>query len=124
MDTMSDCALDTMVVLCTAEHEDTIRIRVSNVSDFVLENIVVNFVGDEVFYGSLEPSDSTEYECYDYAWSIAVVELSIMCDSFKFQPIDAVGERILENGRHTLEVNALDTGGYYDRLRIKVVDDE
>ena len=124
IDTMTNCAIDTLPILCTVLNEDTIRIRVVNMSDFTIENVVTNFIGDEVFYGSLAPADSSDYECYAYAWSTAIVSLSVECDTLVFEPIDAVGERVLENRRHTLEINVLESGNRYDRIRIKVVDDE
>ena len=114
------CSIDTMAVDVLGDTTivtmDTIEIRVSNVSDYLFENITVQNHDQVNAYGNLEPGEFSEYRIFRYAWSIALIELYIDCEIYTIQPIDGLGSIGLTTGKYTYQVDANDSKYRYDKL--------
>jgi hypothetical protein len=91
---------------CSSSNESTdLQIRISNVSEFNFENIIVNASGEKVNFGNLNSNSKSEFKAFDLAYRYAYVELEIDGESLTLQPIDYVGETPLENGKYSYELN-------------------
>ena len=88
-----------------AENSNDLKIRISNVSEFNYDNIKVSTTGNMVDFGNLNSSSKSEYKVFDSAYRYAFVEFQINEENFTFQPIDYVGETLLENGKYAYEIN-------------------
>jgi hypothetical protein len=99
-----------------------VDIRVRNASTEIMEDIVVGFpssVGGnplapepvesgEVSYGTLPQGATTSYRRIQKAYRYAYVEAIVDGTTVKIQPIDYVGEDLLEPGHYTYELDYRD----------------
>ena len=114
-----------MMILSACEdkgNDGKVHIRLSNISDFDFEHVVVNTSSGEVSYGSLESGDFSDYKSFDLAYSYAFIELSSNGATYTLQPIDYVGETPLEEGDYTYELD-LEPQGQYTSLTLKLLVD-
>jgi len=82
-----------ILVSCSSNEEsNNLQIRISNVSEFDYENIIVSTSGNYVDYGNLSSNSNSEYKIFDLAYRYAFVELQVDEETYTFQPIDYVGE--------------------------------
>ena len=99
----------TLIVICfgcsSPENFDEIQIRISNVSGFNYENIVVNASGENISFGNLNASTKSEYKTFILAYRYAYVEFQIDGETYTIQPIDYVGEEPLKKGKYSYEIN-------------------
>ena len=110
------------LVSCT-QNDDTLLIRIKNVSQFDYSDIVVNTSGGENNYGDLPSNGVSNYKAFDLAYRYAFIELKIDGATFTIQPIDYVGETPLNGGKYTYEVNAANSNEQYSRLSLNLVED-
>ena len=87
------------------KNSNDLQIRISNVSEFNYENIKVSTTGEMVDFGNLNSNSQSEYKVFDSAYRYAFVEFQINGETFTLQPIDYVGETLLENGKYAYEIN-------------------
>ena len=87
------------------ENSNDLQIRISNVSEFNYDNIKVSTTGEMVDFGNLNSNSQSEYKVFDSAYRYAFVEFQINGETFTLQPIDYVGETLLENGKYAYEIN-------------------
>ncbi len=104
----------TIIILfgCSKDNENNeVKIRLSNISQYDFQNIVVNTTTGNVNFGNLSSGQKSEYKEFDKAYRYAFVELEIDGETYTLQPIDYVGETLLKNGIYTyqLDVNDIDT---------------
>ncbi len=102
---------------------NAVNIRLSNVSGFDYENIVVIASGDEVDYGDLMAGETSDYKVFEKAYQYAYVELEIEGNTYTIQPIDYVGETPLENGAYTYQIDANDSQEQHGKLSLTFVED-
>lgn len=100
-----------------------VKIRLSNVSQHDFENIVVNTTTGDVNFENLKSGQKSEYKVFDKAYRYAFIELEIDGKTFTLQPIDYVGESILEDGNYTYQLNASDTDDQYTKLSLTLLED-
>jgi len=93
-----------MVFSCT-DNVEGVHIRIKNVSAFDYEEIFVNTTGGEHNYGEMTMDNLTDYYEFDQAYSYAYVRLLIGGTTYEMQPIDYVGETLLEDGFYTYELD-------------------
>ncbi len=111
-------------IACSPEDNETsVRIRLKNSSTYTMTDILVNTSGGQQFYGDLEPNQKTVYKIFEFAYSYAFVELKIYNRTYTLQPIDYVGETVLQDGNYTYEIYANESGNQYDKLSIKLIQD-
>ena len=124
------CVLLLSLEAASCAGDDTpepVEIRVRNVSDVVMQDVVVSFPDDpgpggdpvepadgvlagDVDYGTVEPGAATPYHRIAKAYSYAPVTLTVDGVQHGLQPDDYVGEEYLEGGlRYTYEL-AFDGG--------------
>ncbi len=96
-----------------------VYIRLSNISPYKFENIVVN----DVPFGDLDAGATSDYKLFDEIYSYAFIELEIDGETYTLQPIDYVGESPLESGHYTYQLNTNDTGERYTHLRQTLIED-
>jgi len=94
-----------------------------NNSSFEYSNVHVNTSGGENFYGTISPNKYSDYKKYEFAYRYAFVELKIGEATYTLQPIDYVGEEMLSSGKYTYEIEATSTGGQYERLSLRLIED-
>ena len=88
-----------------AENQNDLQIRISNVSEFNYENIKVATTGEIVYFGNLKSNSKSASRVFDSAYRYAFVEFQINGETFTLQPIDYVGETLLENGKYAYAIN-------------------
>lgn len=93
---------------------DAIRIRIKNTSAFNYENVYVNTSGGENNYGNLQSGQTSEYKEFASAYRYAYIRLEVNGQTAVVQPIDYVGETLLENGNYTYELSTDGTSSYLD----------
>lgn len=115
------------LISCSNDDEKTpeLKIRLSNVSLFDFENIKVNTASSDgnVNFGNLKTGIKTDYKVFESAYSYAFIELQIDGKTYTIQPIDYVGETLLEDGNYTYQINANDSQNQYQKLSITLVKD-
>lgn len=81
--------------------QGSIEIRVANRSDRDFDRVVVTFDPGRVDYGAVAKGATSEYRRIQQAYRYALVEVTASGQTFRFHPIDFVGETPLEPGRYT-----------------------
>jgi hypothetical protein len=82
--------------------DSKIRIRLQNLSDsLTFTNVLVVFPGDSARIASIGPKAYSEYFAVDSAYRYAFVEAKAGKKTYFCQPMDFVGETLLEPGRYT-----------------------
>ncbi|RXQ92203.1 hypothetical protein EO244_11680 [Ancylomarina salipaludis] len=109
---------------CSKDNENNeVKIRLSNVSQYDFQNIVVNTTTGDVNFENLKSGQKSEYKDFDKAYSYAFVELEIDGKTYTLQPIDYVGETLLKNGNYTYQLDANDTDDQYTKLSLTLIKD-
>ena len=96
------------LLACSSDDDaspENLQLRISNVSAFDYDNIQVSTTGDLVDFGDLAAGSSSEYIVFDSAYRYGFVEFQIDGETFTYQPIDYVGETLLENGKYAYEID-------------------
>ena len=82
-----------------------VEIRIQNASSFPFQRVDVGFPEDEVSYGSIHANSASEYRGVSKAYRYAYIEVEIAGEELVIQPIDYVGESLLDSGRYTYVLN-------------------
>jgi hypothetical protein len=93
---------------CTSGQESAaggVEIRVANRSDRDFDQVDVTFTSDKVSYGSVAKGATSEYRSTPKAYRYALVVVTAGGETFRFQPIDFVGETPLAPGRYSYALN-------------------
>lgn len=115
-----------VILLTGCSNDDDVNevnIRLSNVSDFDFENIVVNTSTGMVNFEDVTSGEQTEYKTFEKAYRYAFVELEIDGETYTLQPFDYVGEEPLKNGNYTYQIDADVTQEQYGSLSLTLVED-
>ena len=110
---------------CTPEDEEIVEnvdnteveIRLRNSSAFDYQDIRV-VTSEEHDYGNLVTGETSEYQVHGSAYRYAFIELQINGATYTLQPIDYVGEKLLDLGKYTYEIFADDLQGQYGSLSL------
>ena len=111
---------------CSKDKEDNfseVKIRLSNVSQYDFQNIVVNTTTGDVNFENLKSGQKSDNKVFDKAYRYAFVELEINGQTYTLQPIDYVGETPLLNGNYTYQINANDTEEQYIKLNLTLIEE-
>ncbi|MFD2098618.1 hypothetical protein [Flagellimonas iocasae] len=109
---------------CSNDDEvNEVNIRLSNVSDFNFENIVINTSTGMVNFEDIISGEQTDYKTFEKAYRYAFVELEIDGETYTLQPFDYVGEEPLKNGNYTYQIDADVTQEQYGSLSLTLVED-
>ena len=98
-----------------------IRIRIKNNSEKKFLVTQVTTSTDSHTYRSIRPGAMSSYKRYQSAYRYAYIELVSGTDLF-YQPIDYVGESLLEPGFYTYELT-LHNDNNKNTLRLKLIRD-
>ena len=96
-----------------------VEIRLLNKSDISFDDVEVNFAGQTVRYGSLDPGGLSEYQAVEQAYRYAYIKVTAGDAVYELQPSDDVGENTLPPSRYTYEIS-LDG----DRLSLLLIADD
>lgn len=105
------------------DEESSVEIRLSNVSAFNFENVMVITTGGDANFTTVNSGQATEYILFEKAYRYAFVELEIEGETFTVQPIDYVGESLLKRGKYTYELDANDSQERYGRLTLTLIEE-
>ena len=98
-----------VTLISCSKNEDNnpseLKIRLSNISQFDFENIVVNISTANTRFENINSQQKTNYKTFQTAYRYAFVELEIDGLKFTYQPIDYAGETPLENGNYTYQID-------------------
>lgn len=113
---------------CTGDKEGDIRfstiyLRLSNVSAFNYENIIVNTSTGNVSFENLNSGQTSEYQAFEVAYRYAFIELEIDGSTCTLQPIDYVGETPLKKGSYTYQIDANELLDRFQRLSLTLIAD-
>lgn len=100
-----------------------VQIRLENASNFTYKDILVQTNQDHTF-ANLSSGDISEYQQFEMAYKYAYIEITIDGFQYKIQPIDFIGETLLEEGFYTYKIDA-NSNVYevYDRLKLDFLED-
>lgn len=102
---------------------NVLQIRVTNVSQFNYQNIIVNTSGGEQNFGDIDAGQTSLYKTFDFAYRFAYVELQIDDETFIFQPIDYIDENLLTSGNYTYEISLIDSSDPLSGLNLNLLTD-
>ncbi len=121
------CILTIITLLSCSNDDDNnsteLRIRLSNASQFDFQNITVNTSTGNVVFEDMNVGQNSEYQVFQSAYRYAFVELEIDGETYTIQPIDYVGETLLENGDYTYQINANNSLEQYEKLSLTLIVD-
>ncbi len=112
------------LISCSSDYDNNtseLNIRLSNVSQFNFQNIVVNTSSGNTSFENISSQQMTNYKTFETAYRYAFVELEIDGETYTLQPIDYVGETPLENGNYTYQINANDSQEQYGKLTLTLI---
>ena len=103
-------ALIGLVAIGCASAKETaaggVEIRVANRSDRDFDQVDVTFQSKKVSYGPVAKGATSEYRtAQEEAYRYALIVVTAGGETFRFQPIDFVGETPLAPGRYTYALN-------------------
>lgn len=87
------------MISCSKDENTIVNIRLKNVSSLDFENATYNNMN----YGTLMPGQASEYKQFESSYSYGTVSIIIGDSTYGWQPIDFVGEQLLETGNYTFE---------------------
>lgn len=85
-----------------------VLIRIENATGHAITDIFVSAPEDDHHYGSLGNGATSDYKAYEKAYRYAFCTFRIDGDEFTIQPIDYVGESLLEPGKYTYRLTISD----------------
>ena len=100
-----------------------LNIRLSNVSQFEFQNIVVNTTTGNTNFENISSQQMSSYKTFQIAYRYAFIELQIDGETYTLQPIDYVGETPLENGNYTYKIDANDSQEQYGKLSLTLIEE-
>jgi len=105
-------ALLALVALCAGcnvlSPDGDVEIRIRNASATAFDQVVVNFPDETVEYGAVVAQGSSEYHTVERAYRYARISVTVNGATAVLQPIDYVGEKLLDGGRYTYALVWLD----------------
>ena len=94
--------------LCmSACSSNEVKIRIQNASSSDFTNVIVD-TGDRYTYESIAAGEYSQYDIHESAYSYAFIELQILDSTYTIQPIDFVGETLLDSGSYTYRIETTD----------------
>jgi len=112
------------LISCSSDDDNNtseLNIRLSNVSQYDFQNIVVNTTSGNTSFENISSEQMTNYKTFETAYRYAFVELEIDGETYTLQPIDYVGETPLENGNYTYQIDANDSQEQYGKLTLTLI---
>ncbi len=112
------------LISCSSDDDNNtseLNIRLSNVSQYDFQNIVVNTTTGNTNFENISSQQMTNYKTFETAYRYAFVELEIEGETYTLQPIDYVGETPLENGNYTYQIDANDSQEQYEKLTLTLI---
>ena len=121
---LSSLGLAWAVGACTSAggQGEGIEIRVANRSDRDFSQVTVTFPSDKVEYGPVARGAASEYRPVKKAYRYARLDVVAGGKTFDLQPIDYVGESLLQPGRYTYAVS-IDASDGSETLVLDLLED-
>lgn len=116
-------SLITLISCSIINDSDTteVNIRLSNVSQFDYQNIVVNTSTGNVNFENIDSGQYTNFKVFQKAYRYAFIQLEIEGETYTIQPIDYFGEETLKNGYYTYQIDANDSQDQFGRLSLVLI---
>lgn len=89
-----------------------VMIRVENTNDFDYENVYVATGNWDNNFGNIQAQSNSKYQLFENAYRYGYVQLEINGETYVVQPIDYVGESLLEEGKYTYILDADTVSGH------------
>lgn len=99
-----------------------VLIRIENTSKFAYKDIKV-ILSEERSYGNLPSGANSAYQPFSIGYRFAYIEFKIDNKPFLIQPRDYVGEKPLEDGKYTYQINVEDTSRLNRQLNLTFKED-
>ncbi|MCH8904030.1 MAG: hypothetical protein IIA45_08970 [Bacteroidetes bacterium] len=96
---------------------DKTNIRINNISEYDFCNFVLIPMHKSANYGNIKSGKTSCYIPFDQAYGYSFVQLFIGKDEFIIQPIDYVGEPLLDYGTFTYSIDLID----YDTRSLSII---
>ncbi len=85
-----------------------LAIQIKNLSDYNFTDLFISTGGGEFNYGDLSSTEVSEQALFDHAYRYCYVSLKVEEDNFVLQPIDYVGEGVINAGEIIYEIDVID----------------
>lgn len=114
-------------ILGCSNDDDTssVNIRVSNISEFNFENVVINASTENsnvnLEFDLLNSGELTEFKAFKTALSFPLIELQIDGENYTLFPLTTGFDKILESGNYTYEINANVSQEQFDGLSFRLI---
>ena len=95
-----------------------VRLRITNASDFDMDNVYINSNGVEHDFGNIARGTTTSYVEFDTIYGKAEVILQISGDTLRYDPIDYIGDLGFRLGKFTYELSVFDLNAKVLSLRL------
>jgi hypothetical protein len=115
-----------VLISCSKDGEKNpsqVKIRLSNISQYDYQNIVVNTSTGNINFENLNSGQKTAYKVFEKAYRYAFVELEIDGKTYTLQPVDYVGETALDDGNYTYQIDANDPQEQFASLSLELIKD-
>ena len=96
------------VSFSACDKSKVVLIRIENSTGHDITDIFVSGPEDEHHYGDLQEGKKSTYKTYEKAYRYAFCTFMIGDSLFTIQPIDFVGESLLEPGKYTYRLTISD----------------
>jgi len=90
-----------------------VKIRIENSTSYDFKSVNVIPIDEEHQYGDLDAGAISEYYGFEKAYRYGYVKLEIEGREFIAQPIDFIGETLLDDGEYTWEISVIDFANGY-----------
>lgn len=114
---VSACLMSSCMRPINPEGDGPVYLQVENISKKNFDNVRVITPGGDHEYGSLKKGEASVYKSYTLAYRYGYIEAVVGSDTLIIQPIDYVGEELLEDGKHTYALDIRSSGGLDLTLR-------
>lgn len=101
------------------QNPDDVEIRISNQSEFNLEQVTINTSSNEWNYSSVRKSSMSSYRKFDYAYPYFSLAFKVGNKLFAYQPTSYSGYNKISGGKYNALIYDVDTVGLTFAFRLE-----
>lgn len=100
------------------QNPDDVEIRVSNESQFSLDNVTVNTSSNEWNFGFVRKNNKSSYRSFQYAYPFFSLSFQVNGKQFSYHPISYSGYEKIKEGKYDALIYDVDTIGLTFAFRL------
>ncbi|HEY0742589.1 MAG TPA: hypothetical protein VGD40_14035 [Chryseosolibacter sp.] len=99
------------------------NIRITNTSNYDFDSLFVNTGGEQHGYGTIAAGQNSDYHQFVKAYRYAYLEVVVNGEKHIYQPIDYVGEELLNSGNYSFQISVNMAANTYKRVELTLAKD-